>query len=198
MIAALYVQTNGCYFDLDGVDPWDEERDARLYDGPHPVVAHPPCARWGRYYSGGPSWIASGNPPKILGDDGGCFKAALVAVRKFGGVLEHPKDSQAWAKFGLPKPPMNGGWMRSLYSCGWSCCIDQQHYGHPASKPTWLYWVGRGKPANDLIWGCPRVDRGKRGRLENLSKRQRAATPDAFRDLLIGLAETGFLIGGGE
>ena len=46
MIAALYVQRGGVYFDLAGVDPWDEQRDARRYAGPWPVVAHPPCARW--------------------------------------------------------------------------------------------------------------------------------------------------------
>jgi len=47
MIAALYVQTDGCYFGIDGVDPWGEPRDARRYDGPYPVIAHPPCQRWG-------------------------------------------------------------------------------------------------------------------------------------------------------
>ena len=45
MIAALYVETGGAYFGLEGVDPWDE---ARRYAGPHPVVAHPPCQRWGK------------------------------------------------------------------------------------------------------------------------------------------------------
>lgn len=49
MIAALYVETNGSYYGLDNVDPWDETRDARLYDGPYPVVAHPPCQLWGRF-----------------------------------------------------------------------------------------------------------------------------------------------------
>ena len=34
MIAALYVETNGSYFNLDGVEPWDQERDARKYAGP--------------------------------------------------------------------------------------------------------------------------------------------------------------------
>lgn len=48
MIAALFVATGGCYFGLEGVDPWDEQRDARLYRGPWPVVAHPPCSRWCR------------------------------------------------------------------------------------------------------------------------------------------------------
>jgi len=48
MVAALYVQANGCYKGLPDVDPWDEVRDARKYDGPYPVVAHPPCSRWCR------------------------------------------------------------------------------------------------------------------------------------------------------
>jgi hypothetical protein len=47
MIAALYVETDGAYFGVPGVDPWDEARDARRYAGPHPIVAHPPCQRWG-------------------------------------------------------------------------------------------------------------------------------------------------------
>lgn len=38
-IAALYVQRDGVYYGLPDVDPWDEERDARLYAGPWPVVA---------------------------------------------------------------------------------------------------------------------------------------------------------------
>jgi hypothetical protein len=48
MIAALYVAQNGCYYGLPGVEPWGlPDRDAREYAGPWPVVAHPPCARWG-------------------------------------------------------------------------------------------------------------------------------------------------------
>ena len=31
-VAALYVATGGCYYGLPDVDPWDEERDARLYE----------------------------------------------------------------------------------------------------------------------------------------------------------------------
>jgi hypothetical protein len=51
-VAALYVTKGGCYFGLEGVDPWDEARDARTYAGPWPVIAHPPCQRWGRFWHG--------------------------------------------------------------------------------------------------------------------------------------------------
>lgn len=34
MIAALFVNSGGIYFDVEGVDPWDEARDARTYAGP--------------------------------------------------------------------------------------------------------------------------------------------------------------------
>lgn len=40
-IAALFVEPNGPYAGLPGVELWDLSRDARLYDGPYPVVAHP-------------------------------------------------------------------------------------------------------------------------------------------------------------
>ena len=130
MIAALYVQSTGCYVGLEGVDPWDVERDARAYAGPWPVVAHPPCKRWGRYWSGGPS----AKVKRIKGDDGGCFRAALASVRKFGGVIEHPEASHAWWAHGLNKPPKPGGWVAADWIGGWTCCVEQGHYGHRARK----------------------------------------------------------------
>lgn len=77
MLAALYVETNGCYFGLPGVDPWDINRDARLYQGPWPVVAHPPCERWGRFSEGSMT-----KKTEKTGDDGGCFDAALASLQK--------------------------------------------------------------------------------------------------------------------
>lgn len=79
-VAALYVQTDGCYFGLPHVDPWDERRDARLYGGPWPVVANPPCQRWGKFWAGQPLWIKRTGERKIKGDDGGDF----VAVQRTG------------------------------------------------------------------------------------------------------------------
>lgn len=191
MIAALYVETDGAYFGLSDVDPWDVHRDARLYDGPHPVVAHPPCERWGRYWSGGPS----ARVRRTLGDDGGCFAAALAAVRRFGGVLEHPEASHAWRHFGLLTPPYHGGWVKAD-AYGWTCCVAQGHYGHPAQKMTWLYAVGVELPS--LRWGRARgrarLDAGHHGgerkAVVRISPSDNARTPAAFRDLLLDMART--------
>ena len=147
-VAALYVQRGGAYFDLPGVDPWDEQRDARLYAGPHPIVGHPPCERWGRYARGGPNPRARRREP---GDDGGCFAAALASVRVWGGVIEHPEASHAWRHFGLLAPPKRGGWVAAGDGIGWTCCVEQGHYGHLSRKATWLYAVGVDLPS--LRWG---------------------------------------------
>lgn len=179
MIAALYVETDGPYFGLPDVDPWDVERDARSYDGPWSVVAHPPCARWSLmglcrgYYDG---------------EDEGCFEHALWAVRTFGGVLEHPAHTLAWKRFGLAKPAAEG-WTSSLTDDGWTCFVDQRLYGHEARKPTWLYFHSAVNDPPALRWGRGTpgdrtVGRGWGGGREHL----RARSPFEFRDVLIGLA----------
>jgi len=197
MIAALYVQPRGCYYGLPDVDPWGEDRDARTYAGPWPVAAHPPCARWGRYWSGGPS-----SPGRFAkGDDGGCFAAALASVRQWGGVLEHPEGSHAWPAHGLLRPPRLGGWVAAGDNLGWTCCVEQGWYGHRARKATWLYAVGCALPS--LRWdkspASSKIDVGahskeerarivKTGVCQQLSRRQREATPVPFRDMLIAMA----------
>jgi hypothetical protein len=193
MIAALFVETGGAYFGLPNVDPWDEARDARLYDGPWPVVAHPPCARWCRL-----AGLVEARYGKKKGDDGGCFASALASVRRWGGVLEHPAYSDAWATLGLPVPPSSGGWIGDLFG-GWSCQVEQGHYGHLAPKETWLYAVGcklpilkRGK--SDAKMGIntwyPLERMDPASRKAEIPKRLRAATPQAFRDILIAMAES--------
>ena len=200
MVAALYVARDGVYWDRTDVGPWDEARDARLYAGPHPVVAHPPCARWGRYWSGGPS----AKVRRKKGDDGGCFASALASVRTWGGVLEHPEASSAWAAFGLVAPPKCGGWVAAGdFLGGWTCCVEQGHYGHLARKATWLYAHGVDLPS--LRWGPTagklRLDDGfrsaeerrravKTGVCQRLSHRQRAATPPEFAELLLSIARS--------
>jgi len=201
MIAALFVETNGCYFGMPDVDPWDESRDARTYEGPFPVVAHPPCQRWGRF------WHGSTRKPHQFkqGDDGGCFATALHAVRVFGGILEHPKDSHAWRWFGLNRPPKDGGWIKADQIGGWTCCVYQGHYGHLSGKPTWLY--AHSVDLSDLVWGKTEqrlhpVALKKHGyekarRIGMMAMvggkdktRIRNATPPPFRDILIKMVKT--------
>lgn len=185
MIAALFVDPAGIYASIPGVEIWDETRDARSYDGPWPVVAHPPCERWGRYWAGQP-----GSPRrKAKGDDGGCFAAALAAVRRWGGVLEHPQASGAFAAFGLTRPPENGGWVAADWPehDGWSCYVEQGAYGHQALKRTWLYAHGVDLPS--LRWGRPA---GVFRSVENMPSAgyQRIATPLAFAEALLSISRS--------
>lgn len=193
-VAALYVETGGVYYGLPNVDPWNEQRDARLYAGPHPVVAHPPCNKW--------SPLAYINrrrlPDYEIGDDGGCFAAALAAVRRFGGVLEHPALSLAWSAFDLPKP-RRGSWSFSIDECGGRVTeVDQGSYGHCARKRTWLYVVSPALHLPVLDWreATSRVivsgflhhagtDESRRVRPKEASR-----TPAAFRDALLAMARS--------
>lgn len=201
MIAALFVESDGPYFGIEDVDPWDEARDARAYAGPHAVIAHPPCKRWGRFWHGSPS-----NPHQFeLGADNGCFAAALAAVRKWGGVLEHPADSHAWSRFELNEPNRCGGWVVADWQGGWTCYVEQGFYGHVARKPTWLYackvdlpslrW-GEGEQRLDSVvlarHGYERARRmGMVSRIGGKDKEHvRNTTPDEFRDVLLAMVRS--------
>jgi hypothetical protein len=203
MIAALYVETDGCYFSMPDVDPWDEARDARKYAGLHPVVAHPPCQRWGRF------WHGSTRKPHqfALGADGGCFAAALDAIRRHGGVLEHPAHSRAWDAFGLHKPQAGAGWQQATPEDGWTCYVEQGHYGHASRKATWLLVFGVERQHLPELnwtkgeqrlpaWMIERYGYEKARRIGVVAMvggkhktRIRNATPLPFRDVLISIAQ---------
>jgi hypothetical protein len=187
-VAALYVDPHGVYSGLPDVDVWDEARDARLYAGPHPVVAHPPCARWSRL-----AGFTEARFGYKRGDDGGCFAAALDAVKTYGGVLEHPAYSKAWDAFGLPKPNHHGGWTLSLLYQGASCYVEQGRYGLPVKKATWLYAYGIQLP--ELHWGyTPDGEGDDVGGMDawrrQVTYAEGAATPPEFRDALLAMARS--------
>lgn len=110
--------------------------------------------------------------------------------------------SHAWSHHGIAKPPRKGGWVLADDHGGWTCCVEQGHYGHAARKATWLYAVRTVRP--ELIWGpcsgrlrleagfhtaAERAAASKEKRLvKRLSKKERVGTPPAFADLLIELA----------
>ena len=191
-VAALFVSPSGPYPSLPDVDCWDELRDARRYPGALPVVAHPPCARWSRLAES----VQARLPHLRVGDDGGCFAAALNAVRSFGGVLEHPSETKAWAAFGLTRP-IHTGWQPSRD--GWVCEVWQSVYGHLATKRTWLYYHGNTLPV-DLLWdrvegthvvgGDSRKRRAAINPKPRLTSVQNIHTPILFAEALISLARS--------
>lgn len=192
-VSCLFVYADGVYSGLPNVDLWDESRDARNYAGPNPVVAHPPCQLWGSLAAVNYArWGGEHNRP---GADGGCFASALASVRKWGGVLEHPAKSRAWATYGLTRPDVNG-WQKSLDG-GWVCEVWQSAYGHRANKATWLYCYGNRRPP-ELRWvrlrGSHQIgfydQRGKAANKPTLSKKEANSTPIEFRDQLLLIAAT--------
>lgn len=173
-VAALYVDPRGPYPRL--VEPWyDEVRDARTYSGPWPVVAHPPCGPWGRFAF-------------RCKQDASCAPSAVLAVQRFGGVLEHPAHSALWRHCGLPCPGEGVDAHR-----GWSIVVNQCDWGHACKKPTWLYLVGVHELGAAPPAGTPthRVTNNTRGD-KSLPRASAAAlrrSPPAFAEWLISLAQ---------
>lgn len=211
LVSALFVRADGPYPRMLN-DWWDKKRDATKYDGKNSVVLHPPCKRWGRF------WSSDGSTEP--GNDGGLVASALKTVMRVGGVLEHPEGSHAWRTFGLPRPDWSAKWHGEKNV--WSTCVPQRNYGHRAIKRTWLLYVGRNpppeldwsKPAKSTVYlsqpgrcskaaprptcPCKRCEelygaewRGEHNRVNvtRLSHRQNEITPDPFARLLILMAQ---------
>ena len=187
-ITVLFAAKDSIYKKL-GCDVYDLERNALTYRGNAPVVAHPPCQLWGKMAKiNHLRWGGEHNRP---GNDGGCFRFALDAVNRCGGVLEHPAETYAWLTHGLPYPGM--GWTR--WKQGWVCEVWQSAYGHRAQKRTWLYYFGEDVPL-PARWERPpgthqvgfHDQRGKARNKPTLSRREANATPIEFAYWLILLA----------
>lgn len=148
-----------------------------------------------------PAWYPGGT-------DGGCFASALENVRRCGGVIEQPAGSHAWAQYGLLNPNKPDdldpaiGW-RCQFSdkfvgrYEYVCEVFQSAYGHPCRKRTWLLYCGK-RPPFELRWDRTAVAthqigfQDRRGKAKNkptLSGRAASATPRAFAEELIRLAE---------
>ena len=186
-VAALYVDVDrGPYASIDGVDLWGVDRDAAKYDGPYPVIAHPPCGPWGRLrHLCGRDLLAQEQLGPI----------AVDQVRRWGGVLEHPTDSKLWTACRMAPP--NG--LPDGFG-GITISVEQWFWGHRAVKPTWLYIVRGEVPAFPGVPATPRpasggrkarsIDPSKRSMTERLSKNERHLTPRAFALWLVQIARS--------
>lgn len=186
-VAALYVDRRGPYVGMRGVQPWTKERDARVYPGPHPIVAHPPCGAWG------------GNAHLHAALDRDLALLAVKQVRRWGGVLEHPARSALFAYLPKPgEPPDEHG--------GYSIEIDQCEWGHVARKRTWLYLVRVPRSAlrappffgrEPTHWVSGRRSRGSSSDgalvpagIKVCSREQRNRTPERLARYLVALARS--------
>lgn len=188
LVAALFVREDSIYLDILCVDAWTATRDAKKWPGGCPVVAHPPCRGWGNL-----SHFAKPAPGE---KDLGLW--AVEQVRRYGGVLEHPRGSKLWAAAGLPRP----GQALDAHG-GWTLPIAQFWFGHKAEKQTWLYIVGCDKPpalplrggrASHVIATGTRNDDGSRTSKGDpkwrpeVSQPEREHTPPELAEWLVSLA----------
>lgn len=180
-VAVLFARHDSVYKTLNGTAVYDADRDARTYDGPWPVVAHPPCRAWGNF-----AMFA-----KPRADERNLARLAVALVREFGGVLERPAGSKLWPAQRLP--PVGE---RDSFG-GFTLVIDQHWFGHRAQKRTRLYVVGvqpSDVPRMPLKLGraeCVVGDVGRASRgndRQEVSKAEREHTPIALAEWLIELA----------
>jgi len=182
-VAILFARSDSFYKTLPGVEVFDVDRDARTYDGPWPIVAHPPCRAWGRLR-------AFSNPRP---DERNLGRLAVALVREFGGVLEHPAGSTLWGAQRLPQPGL-----RDAFG-GWTLAAPQMWWGHRAEKNTWFYIVGcepRDQPDMPIVLGDAayvvqsnkkKCDDHMRWR-PHITKAEREHTPPALAEWLVELA----------
>jgi hypothetical protein len=125
-VAVLFARADSVYKTIPGCEVYDMDRDARTYDGPWPVVAHPPCR----------GWATLRHHAKPRADERNLARLAVAQVREFGGVLEHPHRTTLWEAQRLPAVGQ-----RDAFG-GFTLVIDQHWFGHRAQKRTKLYVVG--------------------------------------------------------
>lgn len=154
MTTVLFTRKDSIYKEL-GCDCWDAERNARLYLGAGPVIAHPPCRAWGRMAH----WSKHTDYEKSHA------VWTIDLIRKFGGIMEHPVTSRVWELLDDDEKTL---------------VVDQNWFGHPAQKRTRLFYnlPNRYPP---IPFQLERIERP----VEQMSKRQREQTPRPFAEWLI-------------
>lgn len=181
MVSVLFACQDSNYKELHGVDAWDIERDALKWPGGNPIVAHPPCR----------AWASLRHCAKPRPGEKEYALWAIEQVRKWGGVLEHPRRTTLWKVAGLPEVGAideHGGF---------TIVVDQFWWGHRAQKSTKLYICGcerRDLPQMPLKLGeAPCTvglwsGRNKKTCRPSISKSEYEETPIEFAKWLVEVA----------
>jgi hypothetical protein len=185
-VAVLFARKDSIYKTMEGCDVWDIDRDARNWPGGCPIIGHPPCRAWG----------ALGHIAKPRPDEKALAPWCIEQIRKYGGVLEHPRASKLWPFMELPEPdgkPDKWG--------GFTILWRQYHWGHLADKPTKFYIcgiakrnvflpfrMGRGSHTITTNHTAPSYKRNKHLLRPELLPAEREKTPPALAQWLVDLA----------
>lgn len=152
-----FVSSRSNYKTVPGFNCFDEKRNALVNPPLSPSIYHPPC----RLFSKLRAFSTAPVTEKYLAH------WAMYFVRVYGGVVEHPFDSQLWQIYGINKvgkvDEFGGFWY----------IIDQHWFGFPTRKRTGLYIVGcklSELPRLPLKLYYPLR------KFDNLSKKQRSET----------------------
>lgn len=116
-IAVLCAHQKSHYYEIPGLDIYDETRDCRTFKGGMPVIVHPPCAQWSRMKA----FATKDQEVKNLA------YFCLDKLKECGGIFEHPHGSDVWKELDWPK---GGKFIQ----------VDQHWWGFPARKRTTLFF----------------------------------------------------------
>jgi hypothetical protein len=179
-VAVLFARQDSVYKAFDNLDVYDIDRDARIYSGNLPIVAHLPCRAWGK--------LKHFAKPRPGEKELAIF--AINTVRKNGGVLEHPSGSSLWNDQNLPAPGAIDQFL------GYTLIVNQHWFGHRAEKRTMLYIVGCNKEdlplftaRNDKPTHVVNNSKTSKNKRPEISKAEREKTPVEFAKFLIEIAK---------
>jgi hypothetical protein len=180
MTPVLFARQDSIYKQL-GCDVYDIDRDARNFPGGKAGVYHPPCRGWGQL-----EHFAKPRP-----DEKELAVWSVAQIRKYGGVLEHPRGSKLWKHLDLPT-----GNKTDEYG-GYSLSVNQSWWDHRAEKKTLLYIVGCERSelpqmplkfdAIEYVVAPSKNNHGKG--IKSITKKEREQTPVEFAKWLIEIVQ---------
>lgn len=146
-IAILCANEDSEYFKFEGLDIYTQKRPISEFKGGMPIIAHPPCAQWGKF-----KWRSKKDiEDKMLA------LQCIEHLAENGGIMEHPASSDIW-KRNFPE----GTRMYKIHMSDW---------GYKAKKETILAFY-QVKPIT-----MPIQFNAIQGRIELMDKKERAVTP---------------------